>query len=74
MGKKLNNQICNLINDGLHYLIGLLIVAFLIYCVIQIHNYFSKDNIPIKVPKTNQTNQTNQPNQQQNQTNNQNIR
>lgn len=64
MGKKLNNQICNLINDGLHYLIGLLIVAFLIYCVIQIHNYFSKDNIPIKVPKPKVQINPNQPNNQ----------
>ena len=49
MGKKINNTICSLINDGLHYLIGLVIVAFIIYAVIQLHNHFSKDNIPIKV-------------------------
>lgn len=69
MGKKINSQICKLINDGLHYLIGLLIVAFLIYSVIRIHNYFSKDNIPINVPKTKVPNQKN--NQQNNQPNNQ---
>jgi|LakMenEpi03Aug12_release.lakeMendotaPanAssembly.Ray.scaffolds.fasta_scaffold4330353_1 hypothetical protein len=49
MSKKINNIICSLINDGLHYLIGLIIVAFIIYIVIQLHNHFSKDNVPIKV-------------------------
>lgn len=38
--------------DLLHYLIGLLIVCFLIWTLIRVHNYFSKDNIPIP----NQTN------------------
>ena len=33
--------------DLLHYLIGLLIVAFLIWVLIQGHNYFSKNNIKI---------------------------
>jgi hypothetical protein len=49
MGKKINSTISSLINDGLHYLIGLIIVAIIIYIVIQLHNHFSKDNIPIKV-------------------------
>jgi hypothetical protein len=49
MSKKINTTICSLIYDGLHYLIGLVIVAFIIYMVIQLHNHFSKDNIPIKV-------------------------
>lgn len=41
--------------DMIHYLIGLLILAFLIWTLIQIHNYFSKDNIPIAFnsPSTN---------------------
>ena len=30
--------------DLLHYLIGLIIVTFLICCIIKAHNYFSKDN------------------------------
>ena len=33
--------------DMMHYLIGLLIVAFLIWALIQIHNYFSKEKVPI---------------------------
>jgi hypothetical protein len=41
----------NISKDGLHYLIGMIIVTFLVYAFIQIHKYFSKDNIPIIVPK-----------------------
>ena len=33
--------------DLIHYLIGLLLVAFLIWVIIQVHTYFSKDNIKI---------------------------
>jgi hypothetical protein len=33
--------------DLLHYLIGLLLVALSIWVLIQVHNYFSKDNIKI---------------------------
>ena len=33
--------------DMMHYLIGLIIVAFLIWALIQIHNHFSKENVPI---------------------------
>jgi hypothetical protein len=33
--------------DLIHYLIGLLIVAVSIWVLIQLHNYFSKDNIKI---------------------------
>jgi hypothetical protein len=33
--------------DLLHYLIGLLIVSLSIWILIQIHTYFSKDNIKI---------------------------
>ena len=33
--------------DMLHYLIGLLIVGFLIWTLIQIHNHFSKEKVPI---------------------------
>jgi len=33
--------------DLIHYIIGLLIVGFLVWVLIQIHNYFSKDNIVI---------------------------
>jgi len=67
MGKKINTTICSLINDGLHYLIGLVIVAFIIYAVIQIHNHFSKDNIPIKVSNKKVNSPSNSPNQMQQQ-------
>jgi len=33
--------------DILHYLIGLIIVFGLVWIIIKIHNYFSKDNVPI---------------------------
>ena len=41
----------NISKDGFHYLIGMVIVALLVYTVIQIHKYFSKDNKPIVVSK-----------------------
>jgi hypothetical protein len=31
----------------LHYLIGMIIVGFLIWVIVRIHNHFSKDIIPI---------------------------
>jgi large-conductance mechanosensitive channel len=34
--------------DMIHYLIGFIILGFLIWLIIQIHNYFSKDNISIE--------------------------
>ena len=34
-----------------HYLIGMIIVAFIIWSIIKLNNYFSKNNVPI----TNQT-------------------
>jgi|Laugresu1bdmlbdd_1035124.scaffolds.fasta_scaffold01232_5 hypothetical protein len=34
--------------DIIHYLIGFIILSFLIWLLIQTHNYFSKNNIPIK--------------------------
>lgn len=34
--------------DMIHYLIGLLIVGFLVWTLIQTHEYFSKNNIPIE--------------------------
>ena len=33
--------------DLIHYLIGILIVAFLVWVLIKLHNHFSKDNIKI---------------------------
>jgi hypothetical protein len=35
--------------DWFHYLIGFLIVGFLIWLLVQIHNYFSKDNVPLEI-------------------------
>jgi len=49
---KYNFSLHNVFNDGISYLIGMAIVVLLVYTVIQIHKYFSKDNKPIKVPKT----------------------
>jgi len=37
--------------DLFHYFVGFLIVGLLVYILIQIHNYFSKNNIPIEVLK-----------------------
>ncbi len=34
--------------DMIHYLIGFIILGFLIWLIIQCHNYFSKDNISIE--------------------------
>jgi len=34
--------------DIFHYLIGFIILAFLIWLLIKIHNYYSKDNISIE--------------------------
>ena len=38
--------------DMLHYLIGLIIVFFLIWIIIKIHNHFSKNNLQIPIPAT----------------------
>ena len=35
------------IPDTVHYLIGLLLVAFLVWVIIYLHKYFSKNNMPI---------------------------
>ena len=37
------------LGDILHYIIGILIVSLLLYFIIKLHNYFSKDNISILV-------------------------
>jgi len=34
--------------DIIHYLIGFIILGFLIWLLIQTHNYFSKNNIPFE--------------------------
>jgi len=34
--------------DMVHYLIGFIILGLLIWLLIQIHNYFSQNNIPIE--------------------------
>ena len=34
--------------DMIHYLIGFIILGFLIWLLTQTHNYFSKDNIPLE--------------------------
>jgi hypothetical protein len=35
--------------DLFHYLIGLIIIGFLLWSLIQIHNYFSKDNVSLEI-------------------------
>ena len=35
------------IPDTVHYLIGLLLVAFLVWVIIYLHKYFSRNNVPI---------------------------
>ena len=34
--------------DIIHYLIGLIIVGFVVWILIKIHLYFSRNNIPIE--------------------------
>ena len=34
--------------DMIHYLIGLLIVGFLVWILIKTHAYFSKDNLQLE--------------------------
>lgn len=33
--------------DLIHYLIGIIIVSFILWVIIQIHEHFSKNNVPI---------------------------
>lgn len=40
--------------DIIHYLIGLIIVVFLVWVLIKIHLYFSRNNTPIE-PVINKT-------------------
>jgi hypothetical protein len=41
--------------DLIHYLIGIIIVCFLVWALIQAHNHFSKNNIPIPNQTLNNT-------------------
>lgn len=41
--------------DMIHYLIGFIILGLLIWILIQIHNYFSKNNLQIDTLLTNNT-------------------
>ena len=36
------------LGDLLHYLIGVIIVSLLIWLIVKLHVYFSKDNIPLE--------------------------
>lgn len=47
------------IYDVFHYAIGIAIVVFILWVLIQVHNYFSKDNIKIDVVNGVVTNPTN---------------
>lgn len=42
--------------DAFHYLIGIIIVVFLLWCLIKVHNYFSKDNIVFSMSQITNTN------------------
>lgn len=35
--------------DMLHYLVGMIIVTFLVWVIIRLHKHFSKDIIPITI-------------------------
>lgn len=50
MFKKILLFIFNMIDifSIIHTLIGFIILAFLLWILIQTHNFFSKDNIPIQ--------------------------
>jgi hypothetical protein len=41
--------------DIIHYLIGMIILACLLWILIQTHNYFSKDNVEFKTLKNTKT-------------------
>jgi hypothetical protein len=43
-------DILGLLFDGIHYLIGMIIVCLLVCTIIKLHNHYSKDNIVILVP------------------------
>jgi hypothetical protein len=36
--------------DGIHYLIGIIIVCFLVCIIIKVHNYYSRNNIILPTP------------------------
>ena len=43
----------NYLADIIHYLIGAFIVVFILWCLIRIHNHFSKSNKPIVIKNKN---------------------
>ena len=43
-------DILGLLFDGIHYLIGMIIVCLLVCVIIKLHNHYSRDNIIIPVP------------------------
>jgi hypothetical protein len=45
-------NILGLLFDGIHYLIGLIIVCFIICIIIKIHDYYSMNNITIPISRT----------------------
>lgn len=44
--------------DMIHYLIGFIILAFLIWLIVQTHNYFSKNNKSIEALTNNKLTKT----------------
>ena len=53
--------------DFFHFLIGLIILGIIINILLKIHNFFSKDNIKLDIPQTNNNNVNQGQNQGQNQ-------
>ena len=43
-------DILGLLFDGIHYLIGMIIVCLLVCAIIKVHNHYSRNNIVIPVP------------------------
>ena len=60
----------NYLADILHYIIGVTIVVFLLWCLIQLHNHFSRDNKPIVIKNKNKNNNTSSNNNKNNNNNN----
>ena len=56
----------NYLADIIHYLIGAVIVVFMLWCLIRIHNHFSKNNKPIVIKNKNKNNDTTSSNNNKN--------
>jgi uncharacterized membrane protein YdcZ (DUF606 family) len=41
-------MIIGILFDLIHYLIGFIVLFIIVYLLIQTHNYFSKNNMPLE--------------------------